>query len=143
MPVRNKHGPQFCRPELHTRAAPTLANRYTLSISLPMAPHLTPAELDYIFELDRAGHRPIEIHAALARKRTRRGIATPTLARIRAALRSATHRRPRRETRGRKRHAVLQMGEKRKQQIKPAGVDGQPTCQRRSGVSEVHAALEE
>ena len=100
MPVRNKHGPQFCRPELHTRAAPTLANRYTLSISLPMAPRLTPAELDYIFELDRAGHRPIEIHAALARKRTRRGIATPTLARLRASLRGATYKRARKETRG-------------------------------------------
>ena len=112
MPACNMHGPQPCRPELH---------RCTLSISPPMVPRLTPVELDSIFDLDRAGHRPIEIHAALTRKRTRHGIATPTLARLRAALRSATHRRPRRETRGRKRHAILQMGEKRKQQIKPAG----------------------
>ena len=109
-----------------------------------MAPRLTPAELDYIFELDRAGRRPIEIHAALTRKRTRHGIATPTLARLCAALRGATHRRPRKETRGHKRHAARQMGEKRKQLIKPAGVDGQPvTCQRLSGVREGRTALEE
>ena len=56
--VMSARGPYSCCPRFYE-----LANRYTLSRSLPMAPRLTSAELDYIFELDRAGHRPIEIHA--------------------------------------------------------------------------------
>ena len=87
-----------------------------------MAPHLTAAELDYIFQLDRAGRRPAEIHASLVSKRARRGIAAPTLARFRAALRGTTYKRSRKETRGRKqklsRHAVLKMNQTRKQLIK-------------------------
>ena len=89
-----------------------------------MAPHLTAAELDYIFQLDRAGRRPVEIHASLVSKRARRGIAAPTLARFRAALRGTTYKRSRKETRGRKqklsRHAVLKMNQTRKQLVQKA-----------------------
>ena len=68
MPVCNMQGPTVLSARGPYSRSPRLyelANRYTLSRSLPMAPRLTSAELDYIFELDRAGHRPIEIHTGV------------------------------------------------------------------------------
>ena len=44
-----------------------------------MARHLLPSKLDYIFNMQRAGHRPIRIHAELSRLRVSRGLAAPTL----------------------------------------------------------------
>ena len=42
-----------------------------------MAPHLTPAELDFAHDLAGKGKTPIQVHTALARRRGRQGIATP------------------------------------------------------------------
>ena len=127
MPACNMHGPQSYRPELHSCAALSLRAGQSMHAEY-IAPNgaaldARRARLHLRLGSSRppSTQPPIDIHAALTRKRTRHGIATPTLARIRAALRSATHRPPWRNTRGRKRHAALQMGEKRKQQIKPAG----------------------
>ena len=89
-----------------------------------MAPHLTPAELDFVFSLGSQGKSPAEVHAALSRKRSRQGLQAPTLKRLRGALRGATYRRSRKETRGRKRKltrkAVLKMNATRKRLIKKA-----------------------
>ena len=89
-----------------------------------MSPHLTPAELDFIFGLASQGEPPAEVHAALSRKRGRQGVQAPTLKRLRGALRGTTYRRSRKETRGRKRKltrsAVLKMNATRKRLIKKA-----------------------
>ena len=65
-----------------------------------MAPHLTPAELDVITMSEAKGMTPIAIHEALVRKRTRCGLAAPTLRRFRDTLRGLTFQRARKETRG-------------------------------------------
>ena len=77
--------------------------RVRASLHFAMSPHLTPAELDFIFGLASQGKPPAEVHAALSRKRGRPGVQAPTLKRLRGALRGTTYRRSRKETRGRKR----------------------------------------
>ena len=99
-----------------------------LDLCLPplscMAPHLTPAEFDFIKQQEALGKSPIELHKALTRRRARQGLATPTLPRFRLALRGLSYRRARKETRGRKmkvsRSAVLKMNLVRKRLIKKA-----------------------
>ena len=89
-----------------------------------MAPHLTPAELDFIHGQEAVGMSPIQLHRALARRRARQGLAAPTLPRFRLALRGISYKRSRKETRGRKakvsRAAVLKMNAVRKRLIKKA-----------------------
>ena len=48
-----------------------------------MAPHLTPAELDFIHAQAASGKQPIDVHRALANRRARRGVSAPTLSRFR------------------------------------------------------------
>ena len=89
-----------------------------------MAPHLTPAELDFIHAQDAMGKSPAQLHRALASRRARREIVAPTLRRLRDALRGTTYKRSRKETRGRKRKLsrrnVLKMNHARKRLIKKA-----------------------
>ena len=70
------------------------------ALHFAMAPHLTSAELDFVFGLRPQGKSPAEVHAALSRKRSRHGLQAPTLKRLRGALRGITYRRSRTETRG-------------------------------------------
>ena len=67
-----------------------------------MAPHLTPAELDYVDSL-RGSHTPMQIHALLGRQRMQSNIKPLCLTAVRKVLRAVTHRRGAVETRGRKR----------------------------------------
>ena len=87
-----------------------------------MSPHLTPAELDFIFGLASQGKPAAEVHAAVSRKRGCLWVQAPTLKRLRGALRGTTYRRSRKETRGRKRKlarsAVFNMTATRKRLIK-------------------------
>ena len=89
-----------------------------------MAPHLTPAELDFIHEQEALGKSPIELHRLLTRRRARQGLAAPILARFRLALRGVSYKRSRKETRGRKpkisKAAVFKMNAVRKKLIKKA-----------------------
>ena len=48
-------------------------------ISAAMAPHLTPAELDFIFRAEADGKSRKEIHIMLQHRRNKDGIATPCL----------------------------------------------------------------
>ena len=68
-----------------------------------MAPHLTAAELDFIFAEEREGRSPKEIHTLLQKRRSKQNMSTPCLMRFRQALRGKTYRRSPKETRGRKR----------------------------------------
>ena len=94
---------------------------------LQMAPHLTSAELDFVFGLAAQKKTPAEVHAALTRRRGRQGVQTPTLKRFRNVLHGTTYRRSRKETRGRKqkltRQAVRKLNTTRRCLIKKA--DGQ------------------
>ena len=56
-----------------------------------MAPHLNPKELDFITDLKAAGKGPVEIHAALERKRTARGISAPSLPNLRRVMKGKTY----------------------------------------------------
>ena len=89
-----------------------------------MAPHLTPAEFDFIRQQEALGKGPVELHKALTRRRARQGLATPTLPRFRLALRGVSYKRSRKETRGRKanisRSSVLKLNSVRKKLIKKA-----------------------
>ena len=67
-----------------------------------MAPHMSNAELDRATELHSAGKTPVEVCALLQRARTARGQPGPDLTTVRRALRGATRKRARVETRGRK-----------------------------------------
>ena len=75
---------------------------FVSSVCLPplscMAPHLTPAEFDFIQQQEALGKSPIELHDALTRRRARQGLATPTLPRFRLALRGLVYKRARKET---------------------------------------------
>ena len=44
-----------------------------------MAPHLTPAELEFVFGMGSQGKSPAEVHSARSRKRSRQGLQAPTL----------------------------------------------------------------
>ena len=67
-----------------------------------MAPHLTAAELDFVQKKDQLGKTPVQIHALLTPRRSRRGVATPDLTNLRKAIKGMTYRRGIKETRGRK-----------------------------------------
>ena len=67
-----------------------------------MAPHMSNAELDRATALHSAGKTPVEVRALLQRARTARGQPGPDLTTVRRALRGATRKRARVETRGRK-----------------------------------------
>ena len=67
-----------------------------------MAPHLTASELDLVHQLDQKGKSPSEIHARLAARRQRAGVEVPDLTTLRRAIKGKTHKRGRKETRGRK-----------------------------------------
>ena len=66
-----------------------------------MAPHLEPRELDKIHEWARTMNGP-EVLQCLQKARERRGIAVPTLRTVQQVMAGVTHRRGRKETRGRK-----------------------------------------
>ena len=66
-----------------------------------MAPHLSEAELDWALSQSASGKTPIEIHAALVKKRGRKNAATPHISMFRKALKRKSYRRGRTETRGR------------------------------------------
>ena len=89
-----------------------------------MAPHLSPAELDFMLAKERLGKSPIDIHGLLKARRDRKGIVTPNLTAIRKALKGATHKRAHKETRGRKpkytKKMVLKANKVRKELIKKA-----------------------
>ena len=67
-----------------------------------MAPHLSPAELDWMQKLDRSGKTPVQIHASLTARRSRRHVVSPNLTNIRKAIKGLTYKRGPKETRGRK-----------------------------------------
>ena len=83
-----------------------------------MAPHLTPAELDFIHSLETAGRDPAGIHQALSAQRARKKIAAPHITNVRKALKGNTYKRGRKETRGRRakysKKMVLRMDKARK-----------------------------
>lgn len=66
-----------------------------------MAPHLSDAELDYVFVLKDKGLAPTAIHKKLVDKRSKKGSKAPSLSRIRRALKGKTYKRGKVETRGR------------------------------------------
>ena len=68
-----------------------------------MAPHLTPAELDWVHRQVHLGKTPVQIHSFLTARRARRAVATPDLTALRKAIKGSTHWRGLQETRGRKR----------------------------------------
>ena len=89
-----------------------------------MAPHLTPSELGLMHAHQATGKSPIEAHRALVTRCARRGVAAPTLPRVRIALRGLTYKRSLKETRGRSRKLsrqnVLKLNHTRKRLIKAA-----------------------
>ena len=68
-----------------------------------MAPHLTPAELDFVHRQAHLGKTPVQIHALLTARRARKGISTPDLTALRKVVKGSTYKRGPKETRGRKR----------------------------------------
>ena len=87
-----------------------------------MAPHLTPAELDFIHAQDKKGQTPVSIHKMLFAKRPKKNLEAPHLTNVRRALKGNTYKRSRKETRGRKklysRKMVLKMDKAREQLTK-------------------------
>ena len=67
-----------------------------------MAPHLTSAENDFLRDCVGEGYTPVEIHAKLAARRGKSGLAAPHLTNVRKALKGITYRRANVETRGRR-----------------------------------------
>ena len=72
-----------------------------------MAPHMSDAELDRATALRSSGKTPVEVHALLHRARKARGQSGPDLTTVRRAIRGATRKRGRVETRGRKAKLTL------------------------------------
>lgn len=99
-------------------AQPSLARAYA------MAPHLSPAELDFIYAQDQKGKTPGQIRELLATRRARQNIACPHLTNFRKAIKGLTFKRGRKETRGRKakysKKWVKTMDAVRKQLLKKA-----------------------
>lgn len=95
-----------------------------------MAPHLTDSELDWAFAEQRKFKTIPQIHEALSQRRAKKDIATPDITTVRRALRGATHRRGRKETRGRKKvlssAMVRKMNTARKTLSKKAAGKGAP-----------------
>ena len=89
-----------------------------------MAPHLTPAELDFIQEKERLGKDALDIYAVLKSRRQKKGIAAPHITNFRKLLKGKTYKRNRTETRGRKtkftKRMVYKMNAVRKSLIKKA-----------------------
>ena len=89
-----------------------------------MAPHLTPAELDFIQEKERLGKDVLDIYAVLKSRRQKKGIAAPHITNFRKLLKGKTYKRNRTETRGRKtkftKRMVYKMNAVRKSLIKKA-----------------------
>ena len=89
-----------------------------------MAPHLTPAELDFIQEKERLGKEVLDIYAVLKSRRQKKGIADPHITNFRKLLKGKTYKRNRTETRGRKtkftKRMVYKMNAVRKSLIKKA-----------------------
>ena len=50
------------------------------AIYCAMAPHMTPAELDFMLAKERSGKTPIEIHGLIEARRGRKGVKPPNLA---------------------------------------------------------------
>ena len=92
-----------------------------------MAPHMTPAELDFIHAKDHQGQTPTQIHAMLVSRRARRNVAAPNLTNVRKALKGFTYKRGLKETRGRKikysKKWVKALNQQRKALIKKAQND--------------------
>ena len=65
-----------------------------------MTTHLTPAELDCMFQQQRKGMTPVDIHKSLVTKRGRRGKTAPDLTNVRNVLKGKTYKRGAKETRG-------------------------------------------
>ena len=86
-----------------------------------MAPHLTPAELDFMHEKKQDGLTPVQIHKRLEAQRSKQKIETPHLTNVRKALKGKVYKRGRVETRGRQpkftRAMVLRMDVARKKLI--------------------------
>jgi hypothetical protein len=79
-------------------------DRLCSSTPLPyMAPHLTKKEVEYLFDKQRKGDSPGQMHARLVEKRGKLGIKAPELGVVHRSLQGKTHRRAIVETRGRKR----------------------------------------
>ena len=89
-----------------------------------MAPHLTPAELDFIQEKERDGKEVLDIYVALKGRREKKGIAVPHITNFRKLLKGKTYKRSQKETRGRKKkftkRMVYKMNAVRKSLIKKA-----------------------
>ena len=104
----------------------SLVTRYNPRLLQPyaMAPHLTPAELDFIQEKERLGKDVLDMYAALKSRREKKGIAVPHITNFRKVLKGKTYKRSQKETRGRKRkftkRMVLKMNSVRKNLIKKA-----------------------
>ena len=99
-----------------------------------MAPHMSGAELDRAAALHSAGKTPVEVRALLQRARTARGQPGPDFTTVRRALRGATGKRARVETRGRKAKLTI---------VKLRALDAarRRLIQRAKGETEVHGGL--
>ena len=74
-----------------------------------MAPHLTPAELDFLQQTFASGKlTAVEVHRRLATQRRRKGLAPPDVTTVRRACRGRSFKRGLAETRGRKRKVPAQ-----------------------------------
>lgn len=74
-----------------------------------MAPHLTPAELDFIQEKERNDRGVLDIYVALKSRRDKKGIAAPHITNFRKFLKGKTYKRNQKETRGRKKKFTERM----------------------------------
>ena len=68
-----------------------------------MAPHLTPAELDWVHRQVNLGKTPMRIHSSFTSRRARRDVSTPHLTALRKTIKGFMYKRGHKETRGRKR----------------------------------------
>ena len=66
-----------------------------------MAPHLMPAEIDFLLKMAARGENAVTLHRRLAAQRARRGMESPNVTNIRKLLKGATYNRGATETRGR------------------------------------------
>ena len=81
-----------------------LVPRHNLHLPHPdaIAPHLTPAELDFIQEKEGLGKDVSDIYAVFNSRREKTGIATPHITNFRKLLKGKTYKQNQTETRGRK-----------------------------------------
>jgi hypothetical protein len=92
-----------------------------------MAPHLSDKELDRALTLTNKGNTPIQVHEKLSASRELRDQKGPSLETVRRALRGTTHKRGKKETRGRPAALTAlqlqKLNQKRRQLIKKADND--------------------